>query len=237
MSAELEKREERQEARDRRSCSPLVTRHGSLLSSLARTLRGKRGWRHIISASHSTWHSPRSGARSDSGRCAKREKDSAQESAGVTRRSSLLTASEGQAQVEFVLSILFVLLLIFGIFELIMLLYTYNVVADSAKEGVRYAIILGSDSTNGTTTSGSSNCSGSPTGVYGRVCSYAATCFHDISGMTVTVSYPDGGTSGNPVNAPPNRVQVQVSYPYKPLLNLGWPSVTVNAAAEGRIAF
>jgi len=207
MSDERESREERQEATGRCSCSSLVTHYRlaapyrSLLSSLARTLRCKRGWRLI------------------------------------TRHRSLVTASDGQAQVEFVLSILFLLLLIFGIFELIMLLYTYNVVADSAKEGVRYAIVLGSDSTNGTTTSGSSSCSGSPTGVYGRVCNYAATCFHDISGMTVTVSYPDGGTSGNPVNAPTNRVQVTVSYPYRPLLNLGWPSVTINAAAEGRIAF
>jgi len=195
MRDELETREERQEARGQCSCLPLVTPHSTPLSSLARTLRCKQGWRLI------------------------------------NRHSSLVTASEGQAQVEFVLSILFVLLLIFGIFELIMLLYTYNVVADSAKEGVRYAIVLGSDSTNGTSSSGSSNCSGTPTGVYGRVCGYAATSFHDISGMTVTVSYPDGS------NAPPNRVQVTVSYPYKPLLNLGWPNVTVNAAAEGRIAF
>ena len=59
--------------------------------------------------------------------------------ARVTRHSSLATrhwfsASEGQAQVEFLLSILFVLLLIFGIFELIMLLYTYSVLADSEKK-------------------------------------------------------------------------------------------------------
>lgn len=141
------------------------------------------------------------------------------------RRSSLAAGSRGQAQVEFVLSILFVMLLIFGMFEVIMLLYTYNVLADAAKEGVRYAIVRGADST--------APCPGCTPSVTSVVTSWAKASFHDISGMTVTVSYPDGGGS----NAPPNRVQVQVSYPYKPFLNLGWPAVKINAAAEGRIFY
>lgn len=146
----------------------------------------------------------------------------------------------GQATVEFVGSVLFLLLLIFGIFELIMLLYTYNVVADSAKEGVRSALVLGSDSSNGTTSTGSMTCGGgSLPAVYGTVCSYAAASFHDVSGMTVTVSYPDGGGSTSaPANAPSNRVEVTVSYPYKPLVGLGWEAgIQINAAAAGRIFF
>ena len=38
-----------------------------------------------------------------------------------------------------------------------------------------------------------------------------------------------------PLNKTPNRVQVVVAYPYQPIFGLGWPTVTVNAAAEGRI--
>jgi len=30
-------------------------------------------------------------------------------------------------------------------------------------------------------------------------------------------------------------VQIVVSYPYQPAFGLGWPTITVNAAAEGRI--
>ena len=154
----------------------------------------------------------------------------------LATRHSLGASSEGQAQVEFVLSIIFVVVLIFGIVELIMLLYTYNVLADSAKEGVRQAIVLGSDSSNGTTSNGSHTCSTTFTAaqsVYSTVCSYAATSFHDVTGMSVSVSYPD--TS----NAAGNRVQVTVSYPYKSLLGLAWETTTINinAAAEGRIAF
>ena len=162
----------------------------------------------------------------------------------VTRHSSLAAASEGQAQVEFVLSILFVLLLIFSIFELIMLLYTYSVLADSAKEGVRYGVVHGSLATNTTGSAGSTTntCStGSLPPVFQQVCNYAAASFHDISQMNVTVTYPDGtsGSATDPPNAPPNRVQVQVSYPFKSLLGLSWEATTINinAAAEGRIDF
>lgn len=138
-------------------------------------------------------------------------------------------SERGQAQVEFVLSIVFVLVLIFGIFEMIMLLYTYNVLADSAKEGVRYAIVNGSDSANASNGNGCST--SSPAAVITQVQNYAKMSFHNISGMTVNVCYPDGS------NLAPNRVRVTVSYPYQPLLNLGWPSVTINAASEGRIVY
>jgi len=140
-------------------------------------------------------------------------------------------AQIGQAQVEFMLSLIPLLLVIFGIFEMSLFLYTYNVVADAAKEGVRYAIILGSDSSNSTTDTGGLCSSTTLATVAGRVCTYAKESFHDTTNMSVTISYPDTG------NTPPNRVRVTVSYPYRPLLNLGWPSVTINAAAEGRVMF
>jgi Flp pilus assembly protein TadG len=139
----------------------------------------------------------------------------------------------GQAQVEFVLSILFVLLLIAGIVELIVLIHTYTVLADSAKEGVRYAVVHGCDLTSG-------NCSGTcgtactdATGnnVKAWVRSYAQASLHDTSAMTIGVNYLDASSDA------PNRVRVTVSYPYQPLFGLGWPTVTVHAAAEGRIVY
>ena len=68
-----------------------------------------------------------------------------------TKRTHLLhkwlaSKSRGQAQVEFILSILFVMLFTFGMLEMVLLVYTYNVLADSAKEGVRYAIVHGTHS-------------------------------------------------------------------------------------------
>ena len=144
-------------------------------------------------------------------------------------------SSRGQATVEFALTIVFVMVIILGAIEMIMLIYTYNVLADAAKEGVRYAIVHG-------TGVGGPNCSGpgdagvtctdsSGSNVQSAVTAYAAMTFHDTSTMTITPSYPDSSS------AAPSRVRVDVTYPYLPFFGLGWPSVTVNATAEGRIAF
>jgi len=141
--------------------------------------------------------------------------------------------STGQAQVEFILSILFVVLFVFGTLELVLLIYTYNVLAASAKEGVRYAVVHGTDS---------ANCSGpggvgvtcpdsSASNVQAAVKQYAQYSFHNTAAMTITVSYPDSTCD------PPGRVQVRISYAYEPFFGLGWPTVTVKAAAAGRVVF
>ena len=54
---------------------------------------------------------------------------------------------KGQAAVEFALTVVFLMLLIVGFVELVMMLHTYNVIADAAKEGVRYAIVHGAGNT------------------------------------------------------------------------------------------
>ena len=146
--------------------------------------------------------------------------------------------SSGQTQVEFALTIIFVLFLIFGLIELVLYIYTYSVMADSAKEGVRYAIVHG---VNASAPSGPTcpcpAIDGAPgTGV---VKTYAQFSFHDTSAMTVNVVYnPDtDAVCPTPFNSAPCAVRVTVSYPYSPLLGFGGPTVTLNAAAEGRIVF
>jgi hypothetical protein len=130
-----------------------------------------------------------------------------------------------------------------GAIELISLMHTYNVVADAAKEGMRYAVVHGT--LNSVPSGPVCPCSdidgpAAPPGMvpgyssgYGVVKTYAQYALHDITGLTVAVSYPD--TANPPANQAPNRVRVVVSYPFRPIFNLGWPSVTINAAAEGRI--
>jgi Flp pilus assembly protein TadG len=127
------------------------------------------------------------------------------------------------------------MILILGSLEMFVLIYTYSVLADAAKEGVRYAVVHG-------TGVGTANCSGPGGGgvtctdatannVITKVTNYTSYSFHDSSAMTVTPTYQDGSS------VPPNRVRVTVSYIYQPIFGLGWPTVTVNAAAEGRIVF
>jgi hypothetical protein len=162
-----------------------------------------------------------------------------------------LRSDRGQATVEFAFIIIFLMILVISIVEMIFFMHTYNVLADSAKEGVRYAIVHGHD--NGYPVGPTCPCakldgeaapSGTaaedPTNTYGVVKSFAQYALHDVSGtnMTVTVIYGPADPAPNavtPLNKTPNRVQVVVSYPYHWFFGLSWAAINVNAAAEGRI--
>ena len=103
---------------------------------------------------------------------------------------------------------------VFWVFEMGQLMYTYVVLADAANEGVRYAIVhSGAD----------------PTGTQTKVKSFAATSMHNISSISVTVSAPDTTYD------PPNRVRVKVSYTYIPTLYIFSTAPTLTTYAEGRM--
>ncbi len=111
-------------------------------------------------------------------------------------------------------------------------LYASGVLADSAKEGVRYAIVHGSlmSACNGPGDTGVT-CDTGAAGVIAAVNNYARASMHSPAAMTVTPTYPDSSSK------PTSRVRVVVRYAYQPFFSLGWPTLTVNAAAEGRITF
>jgi Flp pilus assembly protein TadG len=141
--------------------------------------------------------------------------------------------------VEFALTVVFLMLLIVAFVELVMMLHTYNVIADSAKEGVRYAIVHGAGNTgaSGPTCPGTCAAISGAAGT-GVVKTYAQYSLHDTTSMTVTVDYNPGGNNGaTACNKSPCLVRVTVSYPYQPFFGLGWPTVTVKAASQGRIVF
>ncbi|MGA7924594.1 MAG: TadE family protein, partial [Candidatus Sulfotelmatobacter sp.] len=56
-----------------------------------------------------------------------------------------LRSDRGQATVEFSLVIIFLIVMVLSILEMVVFMHTYNVLADSAKEGVRYAIVHGAN--------------------------------------------------------------------------------------------
>ena len=138
----------------------------------------------------------------------------------------------GQAAVEFALIIVFLVVFLISFLEITALVYTYSVLADSAKEGVRFGVVHGtlSSTCNGPGAAGIA-CDAGATGVKAVVSNYLSSSLHDKAAMTVTPTYPDGSSK------PSSRVRVVVSYPYQPFFGLGWPTVTVNAAAEGKIYF
>jgi hypothetical protein len=118
-----------------------------------------------------------------------------------------------------------------AVFEFSMLAYTYATLGDAAQEGIRYAMMHGTDSAN---CSGPSSGCGDSTGanVKSVVNSVAAAAFHDTSAMTVTPSWPDSSS------APGSRVKVTISYSYIPYVKIpGNYLPTLHLIAEGRIVF
>lgn len=157
-----------------------------------------------------------------------------------TKSKLLKRGEKGQSLVEFSLVFLILIVMIIGFIETVIFIHTYNVLADAAKEGVRYAIVHGSSnsSPSGPSCAGSgcAAITGAPgTGV---VKTYAQYSLHSTTTMTVTANYNPGNANGaTACNTAPCLVQVTVSYPYQPLFGVAWATVTVNAAAEGRIVF
>src|SRR5438034_222183 len=109
-----------------------------------------------------------------------------------SRKSKCPATQAGQAMVEFMLVVVFLLIVFVSMLQMIMLMYAYSTLADAAKEGVRYAIVHGT---------GNSGCSGpGTTGPPAVVCpdipgnnvKVAVQNFADLSFQTVTnvtVSY------------------------------------------------
>jgi Flp pilus assembly protein TadG len=134
-----------------------------------------------------------------------------------TRSLRFRRDERGAAQVEFALTILTMLVVVFMLMELCSAVYTYTVLSDAANEGLRYAIVHSSDPSF-------------TASVENKITTYAANSAHDMSGMSIAVATPDGQT-------PPGRVQITVSYPYLPYTIWMASPPTMHAYAEGRMMY
>jgi Flp pilus assembly protein TadG len=120
----------------------------------------------------------------------------------------------GQSLLETAMMIVVIFTVVFWIFELGWLMYTYAVMADAANEGVRYAVV---------------HSGGDVTGTAAKVTTFAQTSLHDVRTISTSVTFPDGNAT------PPNRVRVTVSYTYVPWLKQFINTPTMNTYAEGRM--
>jgi Flp pilus assembly protein TadG len=136
----------------------------------------------------------------------------------------------GAVQIETAFSYLLFFLILAGIIQFCMVVYTYGVYAEAARAGVRYAVQHGTDS---------STCSGPSTGcsdstganVVSAVSTYAAHYVTTIAGMRVQASYPDSSS------APGARVVVKVTYTYAPFVTYKGFNQAFQIAAQGRILY
>jgi len=146
-------------------------------------------------------------------------------------RASGLRHQDGQATLETVVSLTVAFSLVFWLFELCMFSYTCSVLNDAAQEGVRYAIMHGTDS---------SICSGPDAGctdqspyanVKAVVTNAASASLHNIAAMTINVTYANSTAAiGNPV-------AVVVAYTYVPFLNFPGLVNALTFTSKGQILY
>jgi Flp pilus assembly protein TadG len=120
----------------------------------------------------------------------------------------------GQALLETPFMFIVIFMVVFWVFELGWLMYTYSVLADAAYEGVRHAVVRSG---------------GDTTGTQNTVKTFAAASLHNVSAVAVSVTFPDGNAQ------PPNRIRVTVTYTYVPYLPNYIFAPTMHTYAEGRM--
>src|ERR1051326_3006468 len=133
----------------------------------------------------------------------------------MRRRLSIRCRNQrGQSLLETALMIVVIFNVVFWIFEVGWLTFTHSVMADAANEGVRHAIV---------------SSGGDPAGTKAKVLAFAKTSLHDTSAIDVQGNFPDGSA------APPNQVEVIVTYTYVPWLTSFINTPTMTTYAKGRM--
>ena len=135
----------------------------------------------------------------------------------------------GTTLVEFALVSFLLMLVIFAAFEFSRIIVVYTTVANSARIGVRYAIVHGSTST-ASGVNGPSGPGANPANVVNVVRDYAGVGLLNLNQLTVTVTYPDAS------NVPGSRVTVTTRYAYDPWVVLPL-NVPLGTTTQGVITF
>ena len=162
--------------------------------------------------------------------------------ATLGRRSTAnIFREEGSSLIETALSSSIVLVLIFGIFEISLALYSYHCIGEAAREGSRYAIVRGS--TSCVNTSNLTNCNATALQIQTYVKSINVPGLNSAQYMTVSTSWlNDSATMPTTwsnctvgiCNSPGNMVRVQVAFAL-PLSIPFWRSTVLNLSSVSQM--
>ena len=156
-------------------------------------------------------------------------------------RERIDLCEEGSSLIEMALSSSIVFVLIFGILQMSLALYSYHSICEVAREGSRYAIVRGS--TSCTNTSKLTNCNASAAQIQTYVKSVNMAGLNSAQYMTVSTSWLDGSASMPTTwsnctvgvcNSPGNLVRVQVTFAV-PLSIPFWRSTMLNLSSVSQM--
>ena len=126
--------------------------------------------------------------------------------------------SRGQTAAEFAIVALPLLAVTFGILMCGIAVYNYNFVCDAARDGVRYAIVRGSDA--------------SPSATATDIKNYVLAEAHGLNSSNLTVS-----TTWSPDNKPGSLVKVKVTYKFQPLFPMSNVVLPLTSSSQMVISY
>lgn len=141
---------------------------------------------------------------------------------------SRLEAQRGSTTVEFAVSAILLLMVLFGIMQCSLLLYTYHTVSNAARQATRWAIVRGSNCVAATCPASASD-----------VKTYALTQVPllDSGKVAVSTTWSSSGSctvaSSSGPAGPGCAVSVQVSYPFQlsiPLIPIA--NITLSSTSQ-----
>ena len=149
---------------------------------------------------------------------------------GLIRLAAALRREEGISLVETAISCIILLAMLFGVFQTSILIYSYNVTSNTAREATRYTIVRGSTSCANTPNLSQCNATSAQIQTFVRGLGYPGVTSSNITATTTwymaSATQPTTWTlcTTGTCNAPGNLVKVRIQYPFP--LNI--PFVPVN---------
>jgi len=145
-------------------------------------------------------------------------------------RSRRRERQRGSSLIEFSTVALVLIMFLFSIVEMYRMLLVISALADSARAGVRYAIVHGANNPP-------------VTPVSTVVSNMASTGILNTSRLNINVAYsacdsdPGSGCATSPFKAPGSKVSISVSYPYDPFTTYFPLSVNLGSSSQGVITY
>ena len=137
----------------------------------------------------------------------------------------------GQALVEFALVLIIFFILIFGMIDVGRAVWHYNTLAQATREGTRYAIVHGADSSDPSGPGSSYYTPPNSDTQISHVVKNHASALNSTQ-LTVTADWVDG------TNEAGNRVMVSVQYTFTPMYNVfGMLSFDMSSSSTMEITY
>lgn len=135
-------------------------------------------------------------------------------------RNRFVNGEQGAVIMEFVLSVMLLLTLVFGVMEMAFVAYSFNLVSEAAREATRYAVVRGNDWGASCSSYSSSDCIASAANVTSYVENLGLPGINGNTLTNISTNWTKGpnesSCTATNCNGMGDQVTVTISYTFTP---------------------